>query len=117
MINEKGVLEQTVQLKKSQFADSRFIDGVAAVETLIKTAPKVGEWIPVSERPPEDPDESVLITVNGIYKNITFEDAVMLATYDEDEGWIIDGYQYWLTAQVTAWRSLPEPYKEEKDGK
>lgn len=73
------------------------------------------EWIPVSERLPEDPDESVLITVNGTYKNITFEDAIMLAVYDKDEGWIIDGYQYWLTAQVTAWIPLPEPYKEQND--
>ena len=80
---------------------------------IIDSQPKAGEWIPVSEGTPEDPDESVLITVNGTYKNITYEDAVMLAVYDKDEGWIIDGYQYWLTAQVTAWQPLPEPYKGE----
>ena len=45
--------------------------------------------------------------------NISYEDAVMLAVYDKDEGWIIDGYQYWLTAQVTAWQPLPEPWKGE----
>ncbi len=71
------------------------------------------EWIPVSERLPDNADEDVLITVNGTYKNITYEDAIMLAVYDKDEGWIIDGYQYWLTAQVTAWQPLPEPYKGE----
>ena len=37
----------------------------------------------------------------------------MMAVYDKDEGWIIDGYEYWLAAQVTAWRLLPEPYKGE----
>lgn len=77
------------------------------------TSNYTSEWIPVSERTPVDPDESVLITVNGTYKNITFEDAIMMAVYDKDEGWIIDGYEYWLTAQVTAWRLLPEPYKGE----
>lgn len=41
MINEKRILEQTAQLKNSQFADRRFIDGVSAVETLIKTAPEI----------------------------------------------------------------------------
>lgn len=25
----------------------------------------------------------------------------MLAVYDKDEGWIIDGYQYWLTAVLS----------------
>ena len=93
------------------------MDYAAAFETAIEALEKqatsevASEWIPVSERTQVDPDESVLITVNGTYKNITFEDAVMLAVYDKDEGWIIDGYQYWLTAQVTAWRPLPEPYK------
>lgn len=82
-----------------------------AIDAIQKQA--TSEWIPVSEKLPEDADELVLITVNGTYKNIIFEDAVMLATYDEDEGWIIEGYQYWLTAQVTAWRALPEPYKGE----
>lgn len=90
-----------------------------AIEAIEKQATKqatsnyISEWIPVSERTPVDPDESVLITVNGTYKNITFEDAIMMAVYDKDEGWIIDGYEYWLTAQVTAWQPLPEPYREE----
>lgn len=68
------------------------------------------EWIPVSERLPEDPDESVLITVNGTYKNITFEDAIMLAVYDKVEGWILEAYPDWLEPNVTAWIELPEPY-------
>lgn len=82
-------------------------------EEWIARQPKVGEWIPVSERLPENADEYVLITVNGTYKNITYEDAIMLAVYDKDEGWIIDGYQYRLTAQVTAWQPLPESYNGE----
>lgn len=71
------------------------------------------EWIPVSERLPEDHDESVLITVNGTYKNITFEDAIMLAVYDKVEGWILEAYPDWLEPNVTAWIELPEPYKED----
>ena len=41
MINEEYILQQIEQLKKSPFADSRFIDGVDAVEILIITAPKI----------------------------------------------------------------------------
>ena len=114
--------QEAIRIMKIAIAEVEWeypMDYAAAFETAIEALEKqaTSDWIPVSERPPEDPDESVLITVNGTYKNITFEDAVMLATYDKDEGWIIDGYQYWLTAQVTAWQPLPEPYKEEKDGK
>ena len=41
MINEEYILQQIEQLIKSPFADSRFIDGVDAVEILIITAPKI----------------------------------------------------------------------------
>ena len=114
MIDEKKLIDWIRQAVN----DGRY-DGYEPAAVLyevrdtIQDIPKVGEWIPVSEGTPEDPDESVLITVNGTYKNITYEDAVMLAVYDKDEGWIIDGYQYWLTAQVTAWQPLPEPWKGE----
>ena len=120
MIDEKKLIEDILQHENvlasaNHVYKSGYRDRQVEIIDIINRQPKVGEWIPVSERPPEDPDESVLITVNGIYKNITFEDAVMLAVYDKDEGWIIDGYQYWLTAQVTAWQPLPEPYKGESE--
>ena len=119
MINQE-IIEQLESLK-SHCEDFRedeecvWAKDVEALDKAIEALEKQesNDWTPVSERQPEDPDESVLITVNGTYKNIAFKDAVMLATYDKDEGWIIDGYQYWLTAQVTAWQPLPEPYKGE----
>ena len=118
MIDEKKLIEDILQHENvlasaNHVYKSGYRDRQYEIIDTIKRQPKVVEWIPVSERTPVDPDESVLITVNGTYKNITFEDAIMMAVYDKDEGWIIDGYEYWLAAQVTAWRLLPEPYKGE----
>lgn len=72
------------------------------------------KWIPVTERLPENVC-GVLVTVNGKHNNITFENALEIAEYDNIEGWIIEGYLDWLDPDVTAWMPLPEPYKESKE--
>ena len=120
MIDEKKPIEDILQYENvlapaNHICKIRYRDRQDETIDIIDSQPKVGEWIPVSERLPDNADEDVLITVNGTYKNITYEDAIMLAVYDKDEGWIIDGYEYWLTAQVTAWQPLPEPYKGESE--
>ena len=81
---------------------------VAAIEALQEQERK---WIPVSERLPED-GYGVLVTVNGKHNNITFVDALEIAEYDGDFGWIVEGYPQWTDTNVTAWQPLPEPYKE-----
>ena len=75
----------------------------------------VGEWIPVSERLPEE-DQCILVTVNGRYKNVTFDNAVQLACYYEEEGWAIEEWPEWENPNVIAWVELPEPYKPEGNG-
>ena len=82
-----------------------------AIEALQE--PQVGGWIPVSERLPED-GYGVLVTVNGKHNHITFENALEIAEYDSEDGWIIEGYLDWTNPDVTAWQPLPEPYKEER---
>ena len=72
------------------------------------------KWIPVSERLPEE-GYRVLATVNGKHNNTTFIDALEIAEYDSDEGWIIEGYLDWINPDVTAWMPLPEPYKESEE--
>lgn len=69
-------------------------------------------WISVEERLPEDGD-SVLVIVNGRYGNIKFVNAICMATYSGDEGWIIDNYEEWYGAEVDYWMPLPEPPEEE----
>ena len=70
------------------------------------------KWIPVSERLPEE-GYGVLVTVNGKHNNTTFIDALEIAEYDSDEGWIIEGYLDWINPDVTAWQPLPECWKGE----
>ena len=70
-------------------------------------------WIPVSERLPEE-DQCILVTVNGRYKNVTFDNAIQIACYCEEEGWVIEEWPEWENPNVIAWMELPEPYKPEE---
>lgn len=66
-------------------------------------------WIPVTERLPED-DRFSMVTVNGIYKNTAFCDAIEIASYYDDEGWVLESYPEWDNPNVIAWQPLPAPY-------
>lgn len=67
---------------------------------------KSNEWIPCDKHLPEDENE-VLITVNGKFNNITFDNAIEIGFYNEVDGWIINGYLDWITPEVIAWMPLP----------
>ena len=69
--------------------------------------PESGGWISVEERLPED-SSFYLTVVNGQYGSITFEEAVELGAYDQDEGWLIEAWPEWENPGVTHWRPLPE---------
>lgn len=57
---------------------------------------------------PKSSDECVLAIVSGKpRKNITLDKAYCLANYSKDEGWIIDGFEEWETADVHCWMPLP----------
>ena len=69
----------------------------------------VGKWIPVSEGLPTRYEE-VLVT----------DDASGMATIKIDEcgEYEVTGERFWSTSQnVTAWMSLPKPYKAESEEK
>ena len=111
MIDEKKLIKELS--KNSIFEKITNAEG-KNVFKIIEEQPKVGGWIPVSERLPENVC-GVLVTVNGKHNNITFENALEIAEYDNIEGWIIEGYLDWLDPDVTAWQPLPEPYKESEE--
>lgn len=77
----------------------------------------------------EMPEEGilVLVIVNGVYGNTTFVDAVSLAAYSREEGWILDEYPEWETAEISFWAPIrklppglnqknPTPQKGDCDG-
>lgn len=69
-------------------------------------------WIPCSERLPEDGEEMVLIQVSGKpTENIQFKYAFEFAYYEKEEGWILEYYPEWENPEVVAWMPLPESYK------
>ena len=108
MIDEKKLIKELS--KNSVFEKITNAEGKNVFE-IIEAQPQFGGWIPVSERLPEE-GYGVLATVNGKHNNTTFIDALEIAEYDSDEGWIIEGYLDWINPDVTAWMPLPEPYKE-----
>lgn len=74
-----------------------------------------GQWIPVEERLPEG-DDCVAVCVSGKPQtNITLQNAVELATFSGKEGWILECWPEWESADVTHWMPLP-PAPEEVKG-
>ena len=84
----------------SYFQDNHFVDDV-----LFDT----GEWIPVSERLPEE-CKKVLVTVK--YNKLIHDNLVMIGCYTYEQGWILNGYIDLVDLNVIAWMPLPKPYKE-----
>ena len=60
-----------------------------------------GEWIPVSERLPEDRGNYIIDYTNE------FGEFVDISYFDK--------YGFWSSSNVIAWQPLPEPYKAESE--
>ncbi len=75
--------------------------------------PAADNWIPVTERLPEEARE-VLVTVRDAAESTTFVElaylchlGIFITTNDMTYLWSEDGYE------VIAWQPLPDPYKED----
>ena len=73
---------------------------------------QVPKWISVEERLPEVSDVVLVIANGKPREHITLIDAILIASYWGEEGWIADGFEGWDKLAVTHWMELPEGPKE-----
>ena len=65
-------------------------------------------WISVKDRLPEPGTGFVLVCANGKLRNITMVNALMLAEYRSEEGWILELFPDCSDVEVAHWMPLPE---------
>lgn len=71
------------------------------------------KWISVKDGLP-DTDRCVLVQVSGRPNDrVELVDALQIASYLPEDGWMLEEYPMWIDANPVAWMELPEPYKEE----
>jgi hypothetical protein len=119
MIDEKKLIEELEKIFETdeQNIDCTLSDFAYHVFDCIKAQPKFGEWIPCSERLPEEPNE------NPLFENKHLELYLVTTGYGSTEQdkvypfrafW--NGFNFtdgWNYLDVIAWMPLPEPYKGE----
>lgn len=66
-------------------------------------------WISVKDRLPEPGTGFVLVCANRKFRNITMVNALMLAEYSGEEGWILELFPDFSDVKITHWMPLPEP--------
>lgn len=106
MIDEKKLIryiKEEINPYGKPFEGTVFEFGCKVMEH-IENMDKVGEWIPCSERLPEE-DVDVLLCVNDEYDNAYFTVAYHHIVWQTEFGG--------MYGEVVAWMPLPDPYKEE----
>ena len=104
MIDEKKLIEcMDERFKKvKDKVQNNLAEGFMQMEKLIKEQPKVGEWIPCSERLPKDSGDVIIVTKSSI---------VGVGSYFEDgKNWVQWYSGGGIAVDVIAWMPLPAPY-------
>lgn len=106
MIDEKKLIEDLIYC--------RGLGRMSCDDVLktIKEQPKVGEWIPCSERLPSESNYYMACIYNQDIDDFDFRKTwfAHVDDYDIEESEWRELYGF---ETVTAWKSLPEPYKSE----
>lgn len=127
MIDEKKLIEEIKYLLfNSEMLSPRWF-AINEMLEIIKRQPEVGEWIPCSERlPEEEAKEFIKEHLNGIgylypclltYRSPNTEKInVVRFYYDLYQNWFVNlGEEPCEKDRCLAWQPLPEPWEEEKN--
>lgn len=122
MIDEKKLIEILTKWEYDALPIER--DLIEAIIYIVKDQPKVGEWIPCSERMPEkEAKEYIKEQFNGVgylypclltYKSPNTERIhVVRFYYDVFQNWFVNSGEIFCEKdRCLAWQPLPEPAKE-----
>lgn len=115
MIDEKKLIEDILQHENvlasaNHVYKSGYRDRQVEIIDIINRQPKVGEWIPVSERLPDDGETYLITNAESFEQYHTYK-----GWYDGTKGiWHMTG-NFERKMNVIAWMPLPEPYKEKQN--
>ena len=110
MIDENKLIEDIE--KEIEFAMKcnmpAMVAGMRQIASIIENQPKIGEWIPCSERFPEESGTYIVNAIENHIVHVTFAKWM-----PRMKRWNLSGNRsYW---KVTAWMPLPEPHRPEKE--
>ena len=110
MINEKKLIDELKQ--SGMIADNEY--GNAMID-MINSQPKIGGWIPCSERLPEKDGFSYPHAIAFAYEDNGWN--MYIAVYDfwEDKKWRMAHEPIKEIIGVVAWQPLPEEYHGQMD--
>lgn len=105
MIDENLLIEKLYKIKNksiksSKVGASNIAYVIEKVIEIIKSESKIGEWIPVAERLPEQ-------SLNSVIGWDTYRERCVFVQYYMNE-WVLGNHE---SVNIVAWQPLPEPYE------
>ena len=103
---DKDLLGAEIEATKSR--KYVFSSAINTIRGNLANFPTVNQWIPCSERLPEEGTEVLGTDDHGCIRHVVKDKSALyeFATYEE-----------MMHINIVAWQPLPEPYKEEKNDK
>lgn len=102
------------ELIDERYRHDRYADFCVAQGEELSKLKEQQRWIPVTEKLPSDPDTFVLCIASGRMNNIELVGAYQLATYNDEDGWVLELFPAWIGVHVTHWMPLPERPEEDE---